>query len=73
MNDHDKSNLQYIMSLSEEEFDVWYDKLTMDDVEYALEIMKQARTELHMQEQELLDDVDDTEQAMAVLRGIMAK
>ena len=71
MNDHDRSNLQFIMSLDEDGFDQWSASLSEDDVDYALELIKTARTELIMQVASVTDDVEDTSEAMDVLKGFM--
>lgn len=67
MNDHDKSNLQYIMALSQEEFEVWYAEISDDDAEYAIELLKKARQELVAIEIELLDEVETLTEAKNIL------
>lgn len=71
MNDHDRSNLQFILSLNEDGFDKWSSTLSEDDVDYALELLKAARTEVMMQAVSLTDEVEDTSDAMGVLKGFM--
>ena len=71
MNDHDRSNLQFILSLDEDGFDKWTATLSEDDVDYALELLKSARTEVMMQAVSLTDEVEDTSDAMDVLKGFM--
>ena len=71
MNDHDRSNLQFILSLNEDGFDKWTATLSEDDVDYALELLKSARTEVMMQAVSLTDEVEDTSDAMDVLKGFM--
>ena len=71
MNDHDRSNLQFILSLDEDGFDKWTATLSEDDVDYALELLKAARTEVMMQAVSLTDEVEDTSEAMGVLKGFM--
>lgn len=71
MNDHDRSNLQFILSLDEDGFDKWSATLSEDDVDYALELLKTARTQVMMQAAELSDEVEDTAEAMNVLKGFM--
>lgn len=67
MNDHDKSNLQYIMALSQEEFEVWYAEISDDDAEYAIELLKKARKALVTAEMELLDEVETFTEAKNIL------
>lgn len=71
MNDHDRSNLQFIMALDEDGFDKWSATLSDDDVDYALELIKAARTELIMEVASVTDEVEDTSEAMDVLKGFM--
>lgn len=71
MNDHDRNNLNFIMSLDEKAYDEWTASLSEDDVDYALELLKAARTEVTMQHASLLDEVEDCTEAMNVLKGFM--
>lgn len=45
MNLHDQSNLKFLMSLTKRELKTWFNSVTKDDVEYALEILKLAQVE----------------------------
>lgn len=71
MNDHDRSNLNFILSLNEKRFDEWCATLSEDDVDYALELLKAARTEVMLQAATLSDEIKDTTEAMNVLKGFM--
>ncbi len=71
MNDHDRSNLQFILSLDEKSYDEWTASLTEDDIDYALELLKTARTEAMMHIAQLADDVEDTTEANSILKGFM--
>lgn len=71
MNDHDRNNLNFIMSLDENGFDEWSATLSEDDVDYALELLKIARSEVMMKALECVDEVEDTHEAMNVLKGFM--
>jgi len=73
MNDHDKSNLQFILSLNEDEFEDWYACLDEDDIAYAMEILQMARTEVNMQLVSLNDDVEDVTDAKNVLKQFTLK
>jgi hypothetical protein len=70
MNDHDRSNLNYIMSLSDDEFESWALSVPDDDIQYAMELIRTARTESFIIEQELLDAMEDSDlsEARAVLQ-----
>jgi hypothetical protein len=67
MNDWDKNNLNFIMSLSSKEFDDWYECLDDDDIKYAMELLAQARAEVAEQFASSLDDIKDTTDAKNVL------
>ena len=60
MNDWDRNNLNYILSLNEDEFETWLVDLSEDDTLYALDLIRAARVELLEQEQELLETEDFT-------------
>lgn len=71
MNDYDRSNLNFIRSLDEKQFDEWYVSISSDDVDYALELLKQARLELTVEMHEVTDNVKDTKLAKAALKKFM--
>lgn len=71
MNEHDRSNLQFILSLDEKAYDKWTATLSEDDIDYALELLQAARTEAMMHIAQLADDVNDTTEANAILKGFM--
>jgi len=73
MNSHDRNNLNYIMGLSDEEFEAWAQSVPSDDIKYAMELIQAARTESMVQEQELLDALEDSDlaEANAVLKKFM--
>lgn len=73
MNSHDKSNLKFILSLDEQAFEDWYACLDQDDIEYAMELLKQARTEVNVQLASLHDDVEDVSDAANVLKQFTLK
>jgi hypothetical protein len=73
MNKHDQANYFYIMSLSPEQFEKWYDSLSPDDVDYALELLQQARTEVDLQVAELYDSLEDTSDAVDILKRFTLK
>lgn len=73
MNDWDKNNLNFILSLDEEGFEVWYATLSTDDMDYALELLKTARTEVAIQMASLNDDVEDVTDAKNVLKQFTLK
>lgn len=73
MNDWDRNNLQFIMSLTPEQFDEWYSSISQDDVEYAIEIIKQARSETVVKMAEIFDETEDLSLARTVLSKFTLK
>ena len=74
MNDWDRSNLHFILDSDEATLEDFYSWATEDDLAYALSLVRQAKTELLVQEAEILDELltdateDDVSDACSVLR-----
>ena len=69
MNDHDRNNLNFILSLqTREHFDQWAQTLSEDDMDYAIELLKLGRSEVMVKALELYDEVEDTTQANNILK-----
>jgi hypothetical protein len=71
MNNYDRTQLNFIMNLSDEDFEAWADQVDADDIQYAMELIQQARLEMALQEQELMEaDLEDSDfaEARAVLK-----
>jgi hypothetical protein len=75
MNQHDKSNLEFIMSLNDKEFDVWLESIDDADADYAMQLIRDARSELLLQEMDLLEQTKSANftHAKIILDRIMAK
>jgi hypothetical protein len=73
MNPYDRSQLNYIMSLDDQQFELWALSIPNDDIQYAIELIQAARLEAAVQEQELLDLLEDSDlaEANAVLKKFM--
>lgn len=71
MNKHDRDNYLFIMSLTPQQFEEWYATISDDDAEYALELIKAARSELIEQAAVLMDEVEDLSDAQRVLGKFM--
>jgi hypothetical protein len=67
MNKHDRDNYQFIMSLTPSQFDEWYNTITPDDIDYAMELIKMARIELAEEAAALIENVVEFTEAKAVL------
>lgn len=48
MNERDRENLQFLLNADEETLKDWYDKMDIDDHEYASEIMEEYAEELRL-------------------------
>lgn len=73
MNDYDKNNYDYVMSLSEDEYDMFLESASEDDLNYLQELMDQKKVELQMNIHEFEDKLAslDTSMAMELLRKFM--
>jgi hypothetical protein len=67
MNDYDRNNFEFIMSLSPQQFDEWYASISLDDIEYAIELCQAARLEMALN----TDAVKDMTEANHVLKNFM--
>lgn len=74
MNSHDRSNLNFIMSLNEQEFDSWLNFMSNEDIDYALELIRRAKAENQLEEMELAEVMymhdDDMTEANKVIDKI---
>ena len=59
MNKKDQRNLQFIMSLSEEEYDMWLQTISDEYAEYTNQLFEMARAELVLKRVEVTDDITD--------------
>lgn len=70
MNEWDRDNLNFIMNISEDGFDEWLEQADNDDIDYALSLIRIAKSELLVEELNIMDDVEDTAVAKAILDRI---
>lgn len=75
MNDRDYDNLQFLLNATPETLQDWFDTLIAqgedDDINYAFELIKQARTEVELQVLEVFDA--DSEESVAVAAEYLKK
>ena len=57
MNDWDRNNLHFILDADEATLEDFYSWATEDDLAYALSLVRQAKTELLIQEADILDEL----------------
>lgn len=68
MNEFDRDNLEFFLTVSTSEFDEWADQASMEDINYAIKLIQTARLELVNQEIDLLDQVEDISEAKQFLK-----
>ena len=74
MNDWDRNNLHFILDADEATLEDFYSWATEDDLAYALSLVREAKTELLLQEADILDEIltdataDDVTDASTMLR-----
>jgi hypothetical protein len=68
MNEYDRNNLDFLLSISAATLKDWYKKMSSDDIEYASDIMAQYSEELSMKSAMLDDDVNDISVATKLLK-----
>jgi hypothetical protein len=55
MNKRDRENLNFLMSLNDKEFEKWMESLDGDDLDYAVDLIRRSRSELLLEEMELME------------------
>jgi hypothetical protein len=75
MNDHDRGNLQFLLTADESVMQEWYNQVSQDDIDYALELLQMANAELTVKEMELAEAAEnlDLTQAQAILSRFTSK
>jgi hypothetical protein len=68
MNDWDRGNLDFILNSSDADLEDFYSWASDEDLLYALQLIQLAKSELEVEEIEMLEEDDqDLSQAQAVL------
>ena len=73
MNDWDKDNLKFLLQSDQETIDEWFHYSDKDDIKYALELIRTARNEMLVYELNLMDDVDNVNDANMALKKFLTK
>jgi len=69
MTEHDRNNLNFMLSLTDEQLREWFDGITVDDSHYALQLLQDATAEIIVLGLERnYDPVDDVSQANGILQ-----
>ena len=73
MNDWDRNNLHFILDADEATLEDFYSWATEDDLAYALSLVREAKTELLIQEAEILDELltNATSEDVSDARGVL--
>jgi hypothetical protein len=67
MNDWDRNNLNFLLESNDQTFTQFLEESSEEDLAYALELIAKARIENELETTSMLDDVEDTTQAQAIL------
>jgi hypothetical protein len=59
MNDWDKDNLNFLLTIDSKTFEDWLEQADEDDIDYAIELLRAAKSELIVEQMEILDGVQD--------------
>jgi hypothetical protein len=73
MNDWDRDNLNFLLTISSETFEDWLEQADEDDIDYAIELLRAAKSELIIEQMEVLDMVQDTSTANNFIEQIRKK
>ena len=74
MNDWDKNNLNYLMSLTEDEFDEFMATMPEDDIQYAIELIQTRKAETAVLLEELRDAYyEQSEMDLSDAQAVLAK
>jgi hypothetical protein len=73
MNDWDRDNLNFLLTISSETFEDWLQQADEDDIDYAIELLRAAKSELIIEQMEVLDMVQDTSTANNFIEQIRKK
>ena len=73
MNDWDRSNLHFLLDSDEDTLTDFYSWATADDLEYALKLIRIAKTELDIAEMELMDEKNEDYSGLTEAREVLSK
>jgi hypothetical protein len=68
MNDFDRDNLEFFLHGDQEEFEAWMNEASTEDLDYALKLIRIAKSELIEQEYALYDDIPFVDDAKTYLK-----
>ena len=68
MNDHDRENLKFLLSVDAKTLKSWYDNMDADDIDYAAELLTRYKEELETKTVLLSDNVGNVSEAKKFLK-----
>lgn len=72
MNPNDRENVNFIMNLSDDEFESWASELSIEDIQAAIDAIKQSRIELMDYEDSIMNATAE-ENNFAEARDVLKK
>ena len=72
MNSNDRENVNFIMNLSDDEFESWASELSLEDIQAAINAIKQSRIELMDYEDSIMNATAE-ESNFAEARDVLKK
>lgn len=73
MTERDLENLQFLLTVSPKVLAEWLEQADEDDIDYAMELLNYAKTELIVHEMERNDSVENVDEAKKELDRIFGK
>lgn len=61
LNGIDRSNIRFLLSASPDELERWYESVPLEDMDYALRILKEFNSELETKSLDRLEETIDPE------------
>jgi hypothetical protein len=72
MNPDETKYLRFISSMDQDQFENWYERISNEEADYALNIMQKARAEIRTKMAEIFDDENVTKNLSAA-KGVLGK
>lgn len=68
MNEYDKNNLNFLLTLHGKSFGEWADQASEDDIQYAMELLRRRQLEVDVELVSVFDEVTDISYANTYLK-----
>jgi hypothetical protein len=73
MNEFDKDNLDFFLKGPQQEFEDWCEQASTNEINYAINLVRQAKRELELEQVALFDNLPDTVMAKDFLKKYTLK